>query len=237
MFIRLAQELKLPVATFQHILEGYKVAPEIAALGAGASMFTDWWGFKFEVYDAIPWNGALMREAGVVVSFNSDDDELGRRLNTEAAKAVKYGGVPPDQALQFVTLNPAKQLALQERVGSLEPGKDADFVVWSGSPLSTLSRVEQTWIDGRRYYSLEDDAAMRAADAAERVALIQRAVAMRQKAMSGGGPEAGDAAGKPDDKPAILRLVESLTTGHSHYRDLYHNGRSGDSCAVDHRQR
>lgn len=237
MFIRLAQELKLPVATFQHILEGYKVAPEISALGAGASMFADWWGFKFEVYDAIPWNGALMREAGVVVSFNSDDGELGRRLNTEAAKAVKYGGVPPAEALQFVTLNPAKQLALHDRIGSLEPGKDADFVVWSGSPLSTLSRVEQTWIDGRRYYSLEDDAAMRAADAAERVALIQRAVARRQKALGGGGADSGEGAGKPDDKPAILRLVESFTAGHSHDRGLYHNGRSGDSCTDDQRQR
>jgi len=233
MFVRLAQELKLPVATFQHILEGYKVAPEIAALGAGASMFSDWWAFKFEVYDAIPWNGALMRDAGVLVSFNSDDAELARRLNTEAAKAVKYGGVPPAEALQFVTLNPAKQLRLQERVGSLEPGKDADFVVWSGPPLSTLSRVEQTWIDGRRYFSLEDDAAMRAADAAERAALIQRAIAARQRVLIAGGPGEEPEAAAAEAKPAVLRQLEQLLFGHAHYRDIYHNGRSTDGCSND----
>jgi len=231
MFVRLAQELKLSVATFQHILEGYKVAPEIASLGAGASMFSDWWAFKFEVYDAIPWNGALMRNAGVLVSFNSDDAELARRLNTEAAKAVKYGGVPPAEALQFVTLNPAKQLRVQDRVGSLEPGKDADFVVWSGSPLSTLSRVEQTWIDGRRYFSLEDDAAMRAADAAERTALIQRAITARQKALN--APDAAASAAPVPPKPAVLQMLESLSGGHLHYRDIYHSGQSADGCAND----
>lgn len=231
MFVRLAQELKLSVATFQHILEGYKVAPEIASLGAGASMFSDWWAFKFEVYDAIPWNGALMREAGVLVSFNSDDAELARRLNTEAAKAVKYGGVPPAEALQFVTLNPAKQLRIQDRVGSIEPGKDADFVVWSGSPLSTLSRVEQTWIDGRRYFSLEDDAAMRAADAAERTALIQRAIAVRQKALS--APDAAALSAPVAPKPAVLQMLESLAAGHLHYRDIYHSGQSADGCSND----
>jgi len=231
MFVRLAQELKLSVATFQHILEGYKVAPEIASLGAGASMFSDWWAFKFEVYDAIPWNGALMRDAGVLVSFNSDDAELARRLNTEAAKAVKYGAVPPAEALQFVTLNPAKQLRVQDRVGSLEPGKDADFVVWSGSPLSTLSRVEQTWIDGRRYFSLEDDASMRAADAAERTALIQRAIAVRQKALS--APDVAAPATPVPPKPALLQMLESLSAGHLHYRDIYHSGQSTDGCSND----
>lgn len=232
MFVRLARELKLPVATFQHVLEGYKVAPEIASLGAGASMFTDWWSFKFEVYDAIPWNGVLMRDAGVIVSFNSDDPELARRLNTEAAKAVKYGGVPPHEALQFVTRNPAKQLRLDDRIGSLEPGKDADFVIWSGSPLSTLSRVEQTWIDGRRYFSLEDDAAMREADTKERAALIQRAIAVRQRALGSGagGGEGEGAGGEADGRPAILRQLEALTAGHNHYRDLYHSGRGGDAC-------
>jgi imidazolonepropionase-like amidohydrolase len=231
MFVRLARELKLSVATFQHVLEGYKVAPEIASLGAGASMFTDWWAFKFEVYDAIPWNGVLMRDAGVIVSFNSDDPELARRLNTEAAKAVKYGGVPPSEALQFVTRNPAQQLRLDDRIGSLEPGKDADFVIWSGSPLSTLSRVEQTWIDGRRYFSLEDDAAMREADGKERAALIQRAVAVRQRALgSGGGGGEGEGGGDGDSRPAILRQIEALTAAHDHYRDLYHSGRGGDAC-------
>ena len=136
--MRTCEDFGVKIATFQHVLEGYKVADAIAQHGAGGSSFSDWWAYKFEVYDAIPYNGALMHNAGVVVSFNSDDAELARRLNLEAAKAVKYGGVPPEEALKFVTLNPAKQLRIDEHVGSLEPGKDADLVVWSGSPLSTL---------------------------------------------------------------------------------------------------
>eukprot|EP01035_Chromulina_nebulosa_P055997 gene55997-76761_t len=130
MFIRLAQREKLTVATFQHILEGYKVADEIAKIGAGGSCFSDWWAYKYEVVDAIPYDGAMMHAAGVVVSFNSDDSELARRMNTEAAKAVKYGGVPEDEALKFVTLNAAKQLRIDDRVGSIEVGKWADLVVW-----------------------------------------------------------------------------------------------------------
>ena len=152
MFVRLAQEFGFTVGTFQHVLEGYKVADQIAEIGAGGSSFSDWWAYKFEVYDAIPHNGALLHDAGVVTSFNSDDAELARRMNTEAAKAVKYGGVPEEQAILFVTLNPAKQLRIDNRVGSLEPGKDADFVIWSGHPLSTYSRAEQTWIEGVRYF-------------------------------------------------------------------------------------
>ncbi|TLY32950.1 MAG: hypothetical protein E6K56_02110 [Ignavibacteria bacterium] len=120
--------------------------------GAGASSFSDWWAYKFEVYDAIPYNGALMHDEGVVVSFNSDSDEMARRLNTEAAKAVKYGGLSEEEALKFVTINPAKQLQIDKRAGSLEAGKDADFVLWSGDPLSTYSICEQTWIDGRKYF-------------------------------------------------------------------------------------
>lgn len=234
MFIRLAQELKLPVATFQHILEGYKVAPEIAALGAGASTFSDWWGFKFEVYDAIPWNGALLRAAGVNVSFNSDDPELARRLNTEAAKAVRYGGVPPAEALQFVTLNPARQLRIDARVGSLEPGKDADLVVWSGSPLSTYSRVEQTWIDGRRYFSREEDAAARAVDAKERAALIQLALPARQRALAAGGGgegEGGGGGGGGDSRPGVLRALDQLVHGQA--REIYSSGREAVECRTD----
>jgi imidazolonepropionase-like amidohydrolase len=173
-FIRLAQEYSLEVAAFQHVLEGYKVAPEIAGLGAGASTFSDWWGFKVESIDAIPFNGALMRRAGVVVSFNSDDDELATRLNTEAAKAVRYGGVPEADALGFVTINPAIQLGIDDRVGSLEPGKDADFVIWNGHPLATSTRAEQTWIEGRRFFDIALDTELRAAAIAERARLIQR---------------------------------------------------------------
>jgi len=173
-FVRLAQDYSLDIAAFQHVLEGYKVAPEIASIGAGGSTFSDWWGYKYEVIDAIPYNGALMHEAGVVVSFNSDDDELATRLNTEAAKAVKYGAVSEAEALGFVTINPAIQLGVDDRVGSLEPGKDADFVIWSGHPLSTFTRAEQTWIEGRRYFDIALDAGMRAAAEAERSRVIQK---------------------------------------------------------------
>jgi imidazolonepropionase-like amidohydrolase len=173
-FARLAQEFDLDVAAFQHVLEGYKVADAIGAIGAGASMFSDWWAYKAEVWDAIPYNGALMHQAGVVVSFNSDDDELATRLNTEAAKAVKYGGVSEADALAFVTINPALQLGVADRVGSLEPGKDADFVIWSGPPLSTFSRAEQTWIDGRKYFDVELDRLAADAALAERARLVQK---------------------------------------------------------------
>ncbi len=174
--MRVAEDFGFRIATFQHILEGYKVADVMAKHGAGGSSFSDWWAYKMEVYDAIPYNGAIMHSAGVVVSFNSDSDELARRMNLEAAKAVKYGGVAPDEALKFVTINPAKQLRIDKRVGSLEPGKDADFVVWSGSPLSTLSICEQTWIDGRRYFDRQEDRAMNDEVTRERSVLIQKAL-------------------------------------------------------------
>lgn len=174
MLIRVADDFGFTIGTFQHVLEGYKVAGEIAAHGAGASCFSDWWAYKFEVYDAIPYDGAIMHDAGIVVSFNSDSDELARRLNTEAAKAVRYGGVDPAEALKFVTINPARQLAIDSRVGSIEVGKDADFVIWSGSPLSAFSRCEQTWIDGRQMFSLESDAALRQVAQSERQRLIQK---------------------------------------------------------------
>jgi N-acetylglucosamine-6-phosphate deacetylase len=174
MLIRLAEEFGFRVGTFQHVLEGYKVADEIAAHGAGASSFSDWWAYKFEVYDAIPYNGAILWDRGVVVTFNSDDSSLARALNLEAAKAVKYGGVPEEEALAFVTLNAARQLGVADRVGSLEPGKDADFVIWSGHPLSPYSRAEETWIDGRKYFDRDEDLAARPALAAEREALLEK---------------------------------------------------------------
>ncbi len=123
MFARLAQRLGIRVAAFQHILEGYKVADAMVDINAGGSTFSDWWAYKFEVYDAIPYNGAMMHKAGVLTSFNSDDAELATRMNTEAAKAVKYGGLTEEEALKFVTLNPAIQLGIEDRVGSLEVGK------------------------------------------------------------------------------------------------------------------
>jgi imidazolonepropionase-like amidohydrolase len=174
MLIRLAERLGVTIQTFTHVLEGYKVAPEMARHGAGASSFSDWWAFKFEVYDAIPYNPCLLTEAGVVTSVNSDSPDLIRRLNTEAAKSVLYCGMAPAQALQLVTLNPAKQLKIDDRVGSLVAGKDADLVLWNGPPLSSFSRVEETWIDGARYFSRSEDERIRREDAAERQALIAK---------------------------------------------------------------
>lgn len=174
MLIRIAEDFGFQIGAFQHVLEGYKVAEAIAAHGAGASTFSDWWAYKFEVYDAIPFNGALMDRVGVVVSYNSDSNELARRLNTEAAKAVKYGGLTPEEAWKFVTINPARQLKVDHRVGSLEVGKDADFVIWSGDPLSYYTVCEQTWIDGRKYFDLQEDQEMRKQVEKERARLIQK---------------------------------------------------------------
>ena len=187
MLLRVTEHYGVRIATFQHVLEGYKVADQIAKHGAGASTFSDWWAFKFEVYDAVPYNGAIMHDQGVVVSFNSDSDELARRMNLEAAKAVKYGGLSEVEALKFVTINPAKQLRIDHRVGSLETGKDADFVVWSGNPLSTYSMCEQTWIDGRKYFDRTEDRAMNEEVQRERSVLVQKALVAKK---GGGGTSA-----------------------------------------------
>ncbi|WP_298829018.1 amidohydrolase family protein [uncultured Piscinibacter sp.] len=195
MFARLAKELGITVGAFQHVLEGYKVADAIAGIGAGGSTFSDWWGYKMEVQDAIPGNAALMHRAGVLVSINSDDAELARRLNSEAAKAMKYGGLSELEALALVTINPARQLRIDRRVGSLEPGKDADFVIWSGHPLSNYSRAEQTWIDGRRHFDLDSDRRLRAAAARERLRLVELALRAPPPPRGDAPPpkEAGDA--------------------------------------------
>ncbi|MET0619506.1 MAG: amidohydrolase family protein [Thermoanaerobaculia bacterium] len=191
--IRSAEEFNVKVGTFQHVLEGYKVADEIARHGAGASGFSDWWAYKVEVFDAIPYAFPLMRERGVLVSFNSDDDGLARRLNLEAAKAVKYGNVAPADALAFVTSNPAKQLGIEARVGSLETGKDGDFVIWSGDPLSTATVALETWIEGRKYFDRTADVAARPARESERAALITRAKARTEP----GSADKSDKAAEP----------------------------------------
>ncbi|MFI5402870.1 MAG: amidohydrolase, partial [Planctomycetota bacterium] len=190
MLCRLAEEFGFTIGTFQHVLEGYKVADAIRDRSLGGSAFSDWWAYKVEVQDAIPWNGALMREVGVCVSFNSDSDEMARRMNLEAAKAVKYGNVPPEEALKFVTLNPAKQLKIDARVGSLEEGKDADFAIWSGPPLSVYSRCVATWIDGREYFSLEQDRTHREKIAADRQRIVQKILGRKkEKEEEGRGEE------------------------------------------------
>lgn len=157
MLIRLADEMGFKIATFQHVLEGFKVADEIAAHGAGASTFSDWWAYKVEAEDATPYNAALMHRRGVLVSINSDSAEHARRLNTEAAKSVHWGGLTDDEALALVTINPAKQLRIDDRVGSLEPGKDADVVIWNNHPLSTYAIADRVYIDGQMYYDRQED--------------------------------------------------------------------------------
>jgi len=195
MFVRLAEEFSLSVGAFHHVLEGYKIADAIASIGAGASTFPDWWAYKFESFDAIPQNGAVMHREGIVTSFHSDDNEIAQRLNTEAAKAVRYGGLSEEEALALITINPARQLGVEQWVGSLEPGKDADFVIWNGNPLSTLSLVDQTWIDGRKYFDSREDIELRAAVIEERQRLIQKVLSARVAGGSGNGrgkPNRGD---------------------------------------------
>lgn len=240
MFARVAKELGIPVATFQHVLEGYKVADAIRDIGAGASSFSDWWAYKMEVTDAIPYNGAIMHRVGVLTTFNSDSDELARRLNTEAAKAVRYGGVSETEALKFVTLNAAKQLGIADRTGSLEAGKDADFVIWSADPLSPLAVAEQTWVDGRRYYDLETHRALTAEAEAEKRRLVAKALPARMARMAAAG--ATGATARPDSAAAPrndiqdlldhLRLQRQLHL-EAAYRGEYWDGGNWHECTED----
>jgi imidazolonepropionase-like amidohydrolase len=174
MLMQVADSFDFNINTFTHILEGYKVADKMALHGAGGSTFSDWWGYKWEVRYAIPYNAALMQQAGVVVAINSDDAEMSRRLNQEAAKAVKYGGVSEVDAMKMITLNPARLLHLDDRMGSIRVGKDADLVLWSDHPLSVYAVAETTWVDGIPYFDLESDQQLRTEIAAERARLIAR---------------------------------------------------------------
>jgi len=172
MLMKVAEKFDFNINTFTHILEGYKVADKMKAHGVGGSTFSDWWAYKYEVNDAIPFNAAIMHNAGVVVAINSDDAEMSRRLNQEAAKSVKYGGVSEEDAWKFVTLNPAKLLHLDKRVGSLKVGKDADVVLWSDHPLSIYAKAEKTIIEGVTYFDLARDKQMREAIKKEKSELI-----------------------------------------------------------------
>lgn len=174
MLMKVAERFGFRVNTFTHILEGYKVADKMAEHGVGGSSFSDWWAYKYEVVDAIPYNGALMHEQGVTVAFNSDDAEMARRLNQEAAKAVLFGGVSEEEALKFVTLNPAKLLHVDDKVGSLKVGKDADIVLWTDNPLSVYARAKHTYVDGIKFYDMEEDVRLRESLHQERNALIQK---------------------------------------------------------------
>ena len=225
MLCRIAEEFDFKIGTFQHGLETYKVAETVREHSIGASIFSDWWAYKVEVVDAIPFAGPINFEAGLLTSFNSDSDDVARRMNVEAGKALKYAklsgiDMTEQDALDFVTLNPAKQLMIDDRVGSLEPGKDADLVVWTGNPLSSLSRAEMTFVDGRLLFSRELDAQMRAHNDAERQRLIQLIIRDGKpldEVASGNGRR-----DEPDD------LVDPGHEGHAHDQGHHFNTDRGD---------
>lgn len=176
MLMHVADSMGFKVNTFTHILEGYKVADKMKKHGVGGSSFSDWWAYKFEVNDAIPYNGAIMHKQGITVAYNSDDAEMGRRLNQEAAKAVKYGRVSEEEALKFVTLNPAKLLHLDDKIGSIKIGKDADVVLWSANPLSIYARVEKTIIDGTVYFDKDLDFQLQLANRKEKSRIVEKMI-------------------------------------------------------------
>jgi len=202
MLLRVAKEFGFKVRTLQHVLEGYKVADEIAAAGTGASTFSDWWAYKVEAYDAIPYNAALMTRRGVIVSINSDDAEEATHLNQEAAKTMKYGGLTHDEALKLVTLNPAMQLGIDKRVGSIDVGKDADLVIYNHDPLSAYAVVQKTLIDGRVYFDRQRDIAEREPREKEKKALMEKEKKAEEKKPAERKPgEKKPGEEKPKDKP------------------------------------
>ncbi len=183
MLMKVAEQFNFNVNTFTHILEGYKLADKMKAHGVGGSTFSDWWGYKFEVNDAIPYNAAIMHHQGITVAINSDDAEMSRRLNQEAAKTVKYGGVTEEEAWKFVTLNPAKLLHIDDRTGSIKTGKDADVVLWSDHPLSIYAKPEKTLIDGAVYFDLKRDEQQREAIKKEKSELINKMLQAKNKGL------------------------------------------------------
>jgi imidazolonepropionase-like amidohydrolase len=196
MLMHVADSFKFKINTFTHILEGYKVADKMKKHGAGASTFSDWWAYKYEVIEAIPHNGALLNQMEVITAFNSDDAEMARRLNQEAAKAVKYGGISEEEAFKFVTLNPAKLLHIDNRVGSLKEGKDADIVLWNDHPLSIYAKPIQTYVDGICYFDIDKDLALQKEITLERNRLILKM--MKEK-------ESGEGLKKPVIKKKQLQ--------------------------------
>lgn len=181
MLMHVADSFGFKVNTFTHILEGFKVADKMKKHGAGASSFSDWWAYKYEVIEAIPHNGAILHDMGIVTAFNSDDAEMARRLNQEAAKAVKYGNVSEEEALKFVTLNPARLLHVDQFTGSIKEGKDADVVIWNDHPLSVYARVEKTFVDGICYYDAKRDEQLQREIAAEKSRIIQQMIQEKNK--------------------------------------------------------
>ena len=188
MLMKVAEQFDFRVNTFTHILEGYKVADKMAKHGVGASTFSDWWAYKFEVNDAIPYNAAIMQREGITVAINSDDAEMNRRLNQEAGKIVKYGDISEEEAWKMVTINPAKLLHIDHRVGSIAEGKDADLVLWNNHPMSIYAKAEKTFIEGALYFDLNEDLAKRVAIKNQKNELMQ--MMLQEKLL-----------GKPTQKP------------------------------------
>jgi imidazolonepropionase-like amidohydrolase len=180
MLLKVAEKHNFRINTFTHILEGYKVADKMAKHGAAASSFSDWWAYKMEVVEAIPYNGALLHGQGVLTGFNSDDAEMARRLNQEAGKAVMYGNVPEEEALKFVTLNPAKMMHVDNRIGSIKVGKDADVVLWSAHPLSVYAKADATFVDGIKYFDRMEDVTLQNEVRTERARLIQKMIVAKK---------------------------------------------------------
>lgn len=183
MLMKVAEQFNFRINTFTHILEGYKVADIMAKHGVAGSTFSDWWNYKWEVRYAIPYNAAIMQRAGVLTAINSDDAEMGRRLNQEAAKSVKYAGMSEEDALKMVTLNPAKMLHLDNQMGSIKTGKSADVVLWNDHPLSVYAKPLKTIIDGKVYFDVDKDAANNGVLLAERARLIQKMKSVKKSGM------------------------------------------------------
>lgn len=208
MLLRVAEDFGFRIKSIEHSTEGYKLADELVAHGCMASSVPDWWAYKFEVYDAIPQNPGLMNQRGVVVGIGSDSPEMGRRLNQEAAKSILYTDMSQEDALRMVTLNPARQLNIDGEVGSIKVGKDADFAVWNANPLSIYARVQQTWIDGRRYFDIETDRAMRESLRKEKSALIQKVLAAQKKVDFRKGDDSGYKPPQPEASTDAVRDLE-----------------------------
>jgi imidazolonepropionase-like amidohydrolase len=230
MLCEVAKDFHFKIGTFQHILEGYKVADYVRDYSGGGSAFSDWWAYKVEVQDAIPQGPTIMHDVGVVVTYNSDSDELARRMNVEAAKAVKYGDLSEEEALKFVTINAAKQMQIDSKTGSLEIGKDADIAIWNGSPLSTLSKCEVTMVDGRIMWSLEADAKLRERNRVDRERIVQKLLADDAgKKPEGAGP-AGPARRRrrPTDGGLTGNTLtdEDLRALQRAYEDLQRSGKT-----------
>lgn len=234
--MNIAEDFGFRIQTFTHILEGYKVADEMAKHGASASTFADWWAYKFEVYDAIPGNTCLMMKNGVNVSVNSDSGDLIRRLNTEAAKSINYCDMSEEDAIKMVTINPAKQLKIDKYTGSLREGKDADLVIWSGHPLSIYSKVEQTWIDGRKYFDREQDALLREQLMNEKSQLIKKVLSNGKKPTDNKDIKDNDDDAKASHSPSKYFLMKHEAEWHCEDNFDFWQWQKQQSSAATHQE-